>query len=121
VERAAGLGRFSRAGRSGGARRHGPEARGRGSRRAAACRRQHGTGTSVETMQTRRNVESMSISGSPRVDLSYGAKKTVAGGGSLTAEWSSAGFNGWRPEKLRFPATWSMRLAKEGSRRKLGR
>ena len=36
-------------------------------------------------------------------------------------EWSSAGFNGWRPEKLRFPAIWSMRLAKEGSRRKLGR
>ena len=63
----------------------------------------------------------MSISGSPRVDLSYGAKKTVTGGGSSTAEWSSGGFNGWRPEKLRFPAIWSMRLAKEGSKRKLGR
>jgi hypothetical protein len=47
--------------------------------------------------------------------------KTVTGGGSSTAEWSSGGFNGWRPEKLRFPAIWSMRLAKEGSRRKLGR
>ena len=66
-------------------------------------------------------MESTSISGSPRVDLSYGAKKTVTGGGSSTAEWSSGGFNGWRPEKLRFPAIWSMRLAKEGSRRKLGR
>ena len=63
----------------------------------------------------------MSFGGSPRVDLSYGAKKTVTGGGSSTAEWSSGGFNGWRPEKLRFPAIWSMRLAKEGSRRKLGR
>ena len=34
---------------------------------------------------------------------------------------SSSGFNGRRPEKPRFPAIWSMRLAKEGSRRKLGR
>jgi hypothetical protein len=47
--------------------------------------------------------------------------KMMAGGGSSTAEWSSGGFNGWRPEKLRFPATWSMELAKEGSRKKLGR
>jgi len=63
----------------------------------------------------------MSTSGSPKVDLSCWAKRTGTGGGSSTAEWSSAGFNGWRPEKLRFPAIWSMRLAKEGSRRKLGR
>ena len=63
----------------------------------------------------------MSTSGSPKVDLSCWAKRTGTGGRSSTAEWSSAGFNGWRPEKLRFPAIWSMRLAKEGSRRKLGR
>ena len=77
--------------------------------------------TSVETSRTRRNVESMSTSGSPKVDLSCWAKRTGTGGRSSTAEWSSGGFNGWRPEKLRFPAIWSMRLAKEGSRRKLGR
>jgi len=58
-------------------------------------------------------LESISFSASPRVDLSYGAKKTAVGGGSSTAEWISA--------SLRFPAIWSMRLAKEGSRRKLGR
>ena len=46
--------------------------------------------TSVETSRTRRNVESMSTSGSPRVDLSYGAKITAVGGGSSTAEWISA-------------------------------
>ena len=45
----------------------------------------------------------------------------MTGRGSSTSRWSSGGFNGWRPEKLRFPAIWSMRLAKEGSRRKLGR
>ena len=32
---------------------------------------------------------------------------------------SSSGFNGRWPEKPRFPAIWSMRLAKEGSRRML--
>ena len=63
----------------------------------------------------------MSTSGSPKVDLSCWAKRTGTGGRSSTAEWSSASFNGWRPEKLRFPAIWSMRLVKEGSRRKLGR
>jgi len=63
----------------------------------------------------------MSTSGSPKVDLSCWAKRMGTGGRSSTAEWSSGGFNGWRPEKLRFPAICSMRLAKEGSRRKLGR
>ena len=63
----------------------------------------------------------MSTSGSPRVDLSRQAKKTVVGGGLSALRRSSSGFNGRRPEKPRFPAIWSMRLAKEGSRRKLGR
>ena len=85
--------------------------------RPAAARR----GTSVEIKRTRGNGESMSTSGSPKVDLSCWAKRTGTGGRSSTAEWSSGGFNGWRPEKLRFPVIWSMRLAKEGSRRKLGR
>ena len=63
----------------------------------------------------------MSTSGSPRVDLSRQVKKSMIGRGSSTATRALSGFNGWRPEKLRFPAIWSMRLAKEGSRRKLGR
>ena len=45
----------------------------------------------------------------------------MTGRGSSTSWWSSGGSNGWRPEKLRFPVIWSMGLAKEGSRRKLGR
>jgi len=63
----------------------------------------------------------MSFSASPRVDLSCWAKRTVVGGGLSALRRSSSGFNGRRPEKPRFPAIWSMRLAKEGSRRKLGR
>ena len=86
-------------------------------RRPAAARR----GTSLEIKRTRGNGESMSTSGSPRVDLSRQVKKSMIGRGSSTATRAPSGFNGWRPEKLRFPAIWSMRLAKEGSRRKLGR
>ena len=85
--------------------------------RPAAARRE----TSVETKRTQGNVEGMSTSGSPRVDLSRQVKKSMIGQGSSTATRASSGFDGWRPEKLRFPAIWSMRLTKEGSRRKLGR
>ena len=86
-------------------------------RRPTAARR----GTSVEIKRTRGNGESMSTSGSPRVDLSRQVKKSMIERGSSTVTRAPSGFNGWRPEKLRFPAIWSMRLAKEGSRRKLGR
>ena len=65
-----------------------------GSRRTAATSTAARRGTSVETSRTRRNVESMSTSGSPRVDLSRQATKTMVGRESSTSRWSSAGFNG---------------------------
>ena len=77
--------------------------------------------TSVETSRTRRNVESMSTSGSPRVDLSRQVKKSMIERGSSTATRAPSGFNGWRPGNLRFPVKQGSWLGLEGLGRTLER
>ena len=77
--------------------------------------------TSVETLRTRRNVESMSTSGSPKVDLSCWAKRTGTGGRSSTATRAPSGFNGWRPGNLRFPMKQGSWLGLKGLGRSLER
>ena len=82
---------FSKAGRSGGARRSSTGARARGSRRAAACRRRHGSGTSAETRGTHWNEESMSFSESREFDFSLWFSKIMTGSGISPTSGS------WRP------------------------
>jgi len=85
--------------------------------RPAAARRE----TSVETKRTQGNGESMSTSGSPRVDLSRQVKKSMIGRGSSTATRVPNGFNGWRPGNLRFPMKQGSWLGLKGLGRSLER
>ena len=63
---------------------------------------------------TRKNEESMSISTSPRFDLSCWTKKTVAGARSSTSRWSLMAMDGRRPGNPRFPVKQGMKLRSMG-------
>jgi len=119
--RRGGHGRIQQGWGSGGARRRSIEARAHGLRRAAACRRWHGSGTSAETRGTRKNEESTSISAPPSFDLSRWTKKTVAGRWSSTSRWGSMAMDGRWPEDPRFPAIRRSELSSKGLGRELGR
>ena len=110
---------FSKAGRSGGARRPSTGARARGSRRAAACRRRHGSRTSAETHGTRWDEESMSFGGSPRFGSSLWTKKMVVRLWSSTVGGFGGGKRGWRLCSTSIPGDGGPELGKDESGRKL--